>query len=114
VYQILEVGDEWNIFKCTLHWRRVQNISIALAILEEFLVNSIFHETKIPTMDMKVQVFFKFSRKKFGKKWNLQVPWGTKDWTLPSIGASFKKWGCCTYPFQEAQALATCTGLLKK
>jgi hypothetical protein len=38
----LEVGDEWNILKCTLHWRRVQKISITQAILEEFLVNSLF------------------------------------------------------------------------
>ena len=33
-------------------------ISITLAILEEFLVNSIFHETKIPMVDMKDQVLF--------------------------------------------------------
>jgi hypothetical protein len=28
--------------------------SITLEILEEFLMNSLFHETKIPTVDMKV------------------------------------------------------------
>jgi hypothetical protein len=61
--QIVEVDDEWNILKCTLHWRRVQKISITLAILEEILVISIFHETKIPTVDMKVQVYFKFWKK---------------------------------------------------
>jgi hypothetical protein len=33
--------------------------SITLAILEEFLMISIFDETKIPTMDMKVQVYSK-------------------------------------------------------
>jgi hypothetical protein len=52
--QILEVDDEWNILKYTMHWRRVQNISITLANLMEFLVILIFHETKIPIVDMKV------------------------------------------------------------
>jgi hypothetical protein len=35
---------------------------------------------------------------KFEKKWNLQSPWRMEDSTLPSFGASFKKWGCyrCT------------------
>jgi hypothetical protein len=56
VYQILEVGDVWNTLYCTLHLRRVQKISITLAILVEFLVISLFHETKIPEVDMKVQV----------------------------------------------------------
>jgi hypothetical protein len=31
-------------------------------------VNSIFHETKIPTVDRKVQVWTKFSNYIFGKK----------------------------------------------
>jgi hypothetical protein len=60
VCQILEVEDEWNILKSTLHERGVQKISITLAILVGFLVNSLFHETKIPTVDMKVQVNSKF------------------------------------------------------
>jgi hypothetical protein len=42
VHQILEVGDEWNILKCTIYQRRVQKFSITLAILEEFLVNLLF------------------------------------------------------------------------
>jgi hypothetical protein len=38
-----------------------------------------------------------------------------EDSTLPGVGTSFKKWGCCKHtPFQEAQALATCKDLLKK
>jgi hypothetical protein len=41
--------------------------SITLAILVEFFVISLFHETKIPTVDMKVQMHSNFS-KKFGKK----------------------------------------------
>jgi hypothetical protein len=44
----------------------VQNISIILAILVGFLVNSLFHETKITTGDMKVQVFSKFRNIFFG------------------------------------------------
>jgi hypothetical protein len=68
VYQILEVGDEWNILKCTLHSRRVQKISITLAILEELFVNSVLHDTKIPMGDMKVLVYSSISKKKFMKK----------------------------------------------
>jgi hypothetical protein len=64
VHQILEVDDEWNILKCTLHSRRVQKISIILAKLVEFLVISILNETKISTVDMKVQVYSKFSKNK--------------------------------------------------
>jgi hypothetical protein len=43
-------------------------ISITLAIFEEFLVISIFHETKIPTVDMKIQVYSKFRTNKIWKK----------------------------------------------
>jgi hypothetical protein len=68
VYQILEVEDEWNILKSSLHSRGVHKISITLPILVGFLVNSFFHETKIPTVDMKVQVCSKFSNIFFGKK----------------------------------------------
>jgi hypothetical protein len=50
VYQILEVEDEWNILKCTL------------AILVGFLGISLFHETKIPMVDMKVQVSSNFKK----------------------------------------------------
>jgi hypothetical protein len=39
-------------------------ISITLANLAEFLVISIFHETKIPTVDMKVQMYSKFRKNK--------------------------------------------------
>jgi hypothetical protein len=38
-----------------------------LALLE-FLVISLFHETKIPMVDMKVQVSSNFSQKFFEKK----------------------------------------------
>jgi hypothetical protein len=63
VCQILKVDDEWNILKFTLHSRRVQKNSITLAILEEFLVISIFYETKIPMVNMKDQVYSKFKDK---------------------------------------------------
>jgi hypothetical protein len=71
VYQILEVGDEWDILECTLHWQRVQKISITLAILVEFFVISFFNDTKIPTVDMKVQVSSNFSNK---IKWKWKSP----------------------------------------
>jgi hypothetical protein len=48
--------------------------SITLANLEGFLVISMFCETKIPTVDMKVQVYSKFRKIKFEKKGNLQSP----------------------------------------
>jgi hypothetical protein len=41
--------------------------SIILAILVEFLVISLFHETKIPMVDMKVQVYSNFSKKNWEK-----------------------------------------------
>jgi hypothetical protein len=34
----------------------------------EFFVISFFYETRISTVDMKVQVYSKFSKIKFGKK----------------------------------------------
>jgi hypothetical protein len=43
-------------------------LSIILAILEEFLVNSLFEQTKISIVDMKVLVYFNFSKKKIWKK----------------------------------------------
>ena len=42
--------------------------SITVAILKEFLVNSLFHETKIPIIDMKVLMFFIFLKKIQKKK----------------------------------------------
>jgi hypothetical protein len=37
--------------------------SIILAILEEFLVNSLFQKTRIPMADIKVLVYSNFSKK---------------------------------------------------
>jgi hypothetical protein len=53
--------------KCTLHWRIVQKISITLAILEEFSLNSLFHETKIPMVNMKVLVYSNLKKKNLEK-----------------------------------------------
>jgi hypothetical protein len=39
---------------------------------------------------MKVHVYSKFSKNNIWKKWNLQAPWGMEDFTLPSVGTSFK------------------------
>jgi hypothetical protein len=51
-----------------MYWRRVQKNSIIQAILVEFLEISLFHETKIPMVDMKVRVSSKFSKNKIWKK----------------------------------------------
>jgi hypothetical protein len=42
-------------------------ISIILTILEEFLVYSLFYETKFSKVDMKVQVYFNCSKKNLDK-----------------------------------------------
>jgi hypothetical protein len=41
---------------------------VTLASLVEFFMISLLHDTKIPTMDMKVQVYSNFSYKKISKK----------------------------------------------
>jgi hypothetical protein len=98
VYQILEVDDKWNILKCTLHRRRVQKISITLAILEEFLVISIFHEMKIPTVDVKVHMYSKFRKTKIWKKMKSLISMRNGRFNTSKCRgrASFKKWGYCT------------------
>jgi hypothetical protein len=48
--------------------RGIQIFSITLAILVEFLVNSLFHETNIPIVDIKVQASSNFSKNSFWKK----------------------------------------------
>jgi hypothetical protein len=45
------------------HALKKDTISIILAILVEFLVISLFHETKIPMVDRKVQVSSNFRNK---------------------------------------------------
>jgi hypothetical protein len=48
--------------------RRVQKISITLVVLEEFLVISVFHKTKIPTVDKSSRCTLNLTKIKFGKK----------------------------------------------
>jgi hypothetical protein len=43
---------------------------ITLAILEEFLVNSLFYKTFISMVDMKILVYSNFSKNKFWEKMN--------------------------------------------
>jgi hypothetical protein len=57
-------------------------------------------------------VYSKFRKKKVWKKKNLQSPWGMEDSILPSVGASFQKWGCYAHipqskprPLQHARAI---------
>jgi hypothetical protein len=45
-----------------------KKISITLAKLVEFLVISVFHETKIRMVDMKAHVYSKFRKNKISKK----------------------------------------------
>jgi hypothetical protein len=103
VYQILKVHDEWNILKCTLDWRRIQNISITLAFLWNFWWFQFFTKLKFQQQIWRSRCP-PILAKKFGKKWNLQGPWAMEDWTLPCVGASFKKWGCYTLIFPKYQA----------
>jgi hypothetical protein len=107
VYQILEVGDEWNILKCTLHWRRVQTISIILAILEEFLVISIFHEKKFWMVDMKVQVYSKFRKNKNWKKIKSSSSMRNGRIHPTKYRGKFHKMGWCRGIPSKSQAFAT-------
>jgi hypothetical protein len=50
-----------------LEMKKGKKNSIILAIFEEFLVNLLFHHTKISLMDMKVLVYSNFSPKKMEK-----------------------------------------------
>jgi hypothetical protein len=71
---------KWWVEHTQMHSRRVQNISITLATLVEFFVISNFHETKISTADMKVQVYSKFSKRKFWKKVKSPISMRTGFW----------------------------------
>jgi hypothetical protein len=71
-------------------------ISITLANLEEFLVISIFHETKIPTVDMKVHVFSKSRKNKFCKKMISPISMKNGTFSTSKCRSKLQKWGCCT------------------
>jgi hypothetical protein len=44
--------------------KKGKKISITLAILVEFFMNALFHETKIPTVDMKSRSTLNLEEKK--------------------------------------------------
>jgi hypothetical protein len=46
-----------------MHLVLKKGTKISITILKEFLVNSLFHKTKIPTVDMKVLVYSNISKK---------------------------------------------------
>jgi hypothetical protein len=56
----------------------------------EFLVISIFHEPKIPTVDMKVYVYSKFRGKKISKKMKSPI-WGKLQKSRGKLQKAFKK-----------------------
>jgi hypothetical protein len=45
-----------------------------------------------------------YFKQKIDKKWNFQVSWGMEDFTLPVVGARFKKWECHTTILPKCQA----------
>jgi hypothetical protein len=67
-------------------------------------VNSFFHETKIPTLYMKVQVYSNFNKNKLEKNEISKLHEGWKISPFQDVGASFKKWECCTPILPKCQA----------
>jgi hypothetical protein len=65
-------------------------------ILVGFLVNSLFHETKIPTVDMKVQVCSKFRKFPFGKKVKSPLRMNFGRISTSKYRGRHQKMGCCT------------------
>ena len=79
-----------------------------LAILEEFLVISVFHETKISTIDMKVQVYSKFSKilnSKLHEDWKI---------SFPQVQGQAKLWECFIPILPKCQAHLHNTKIVKK
>jgi hypothetical protein len=67
-------------------------------------VISIFHGTKIPKVDIKVQVYSKFKINEIWKNVKSPISMGNGNLTLPNLGASFKKWGCSIPILPKAMA----------
>jgi hypothetical protein len=79
--------------------------------LVEFFVISLFHEMRIPMVDMKFQVYFKFSKNKIWKKIKSPSSMGNGRFDTPKCRGKVQKMGVLyTHP-KEAQALVTCKGL---
>jgi hypothetical protein len=57
VEKILEVGDQRSIVKTFFVMAGVQIIGTAIAILALYLLLSIFHKMKIPTVSLKSSIF---------------------------------------------------------
>jgi hypothetical protein len=111
---MLEVDDEWNILKSTLHPRRVQFFFNTLAILVEFFVISLFHETKFPMVDMKVQVYSKFSKNKIWKKMKSLSSMKNGRFDTPKCKGKVQKMGVLyTHP-QRSPGHCNLQGPLKK
>jgi hypothetical protein len=61
-------------------------------------VISLFHETKIPMVDMKVQVYSRFSKNEIWKK--MKSPSSMRNGRFYPLKCRGKKWECCT-PFSQ-------------
>jgi hypothetical protein len=76
-------------------------MELTLANLAEFLVISIFHETKIPIVDMNVQVYYKFRKK-------IKSPKSMKDgrFNTSKCRGKLQKMGVlCTHPPKQPKPL---------
>jgi hypothetical protein len=92
----------------------VQKISIILANLAEFLVISIFHETKIPTVDMKVQVYSKFRKNKIPKKIKSLKSMRDGRFNISKCRGKLQKMGVmCTNPPKQPRPLQHARALKK-
>jgi hypothetical protein len=79
--------------------KKGKNISITVANLEEFLVISIFQETKIPMVDTKVHVYSKFFLNKFFKE--IKFPISMRNGTFNTSRCRASKNGGDVHPFSQ-------------
>jgi hypothetical protein len=70
----------------------------------EFLVISVFHETKIQMVDMKVHVYSKFSKNKISKKVKSPNSMRNGRFDTSKLGGSLKKWVYCAPILPKALA----------
>jgi hypothetical protein len=64
-------------------------------------VNSLFHETKVPIVDMKVQVYSKFSNNKIWKKMKSPSSMRNGKFHPPKCRGKLPKNGGAVYPFSQ-------------
>jgi hypothetical protein len=68
----------------------------------EFLVISIFHETKIQTVDMKVQVYSKFRKIKISKKLKCANSMRNGRFDISKCRGKLERMGVlCTHPTKK-------------